>query len=442
MCMLADVGNYFIKLEEMIVKDQVLRCADSSLSAYLKEKVVFKLSLDEVIKLAENFQAIHGKSSRSKSVSNETVRPGSFKTGTNVKTNKDYVSKCFACGKDGHIAKLCKSKFSNFVFDSKNQSIISKAAQSFDTMTDRNKLICYQCGGTGNTVKECPSKFKGKNYIYKKTDLTAKAESININFAMQNSACYGGGLPLSIGKCNNKTVKVLRDTGTTAVLVKSCLVNPDYFIDKNVLLQFADDSQVMARQAKVYIKSIFVTGSVEEICLSDLPFDVLIGNVPGAKYACSAQDNKIDSVVAECDNDDMHISCAVQTRAQKRDEFCNDLFTNISKQSIKIDMTNISTSNFVRMQASDCKLRPCFKKSTEVCKNFQRYVLHNGVLIKLSNKGKNSKDIVKQIVLPSCLINKVIRLAHDTIMSGHLGVSKTQKRVLNNFLARGVLRYF
>ena len=43
-----------------------------------------------------------------------------------------------------------------------------------------------------------------------------------------------------------------------------------------------------------------------------------------------------------------------------------------------------------------------------------------------------------QLVIPESFREKVLRLAHETLMSGHLGIKKTMDRVLTEFFWPGV----
>ena len=42
-------------------------------------------------------------------------------------------------------------------------------------------------------------------------------------------------------------------------------------------------------------------------------------------------------------------------------------------------------------------------------------------------------DVVKQVVVPTCLRHKVMTLAHDSILAGHLATKKTSEKILTNF---------
>ena len=43
-----------------------------------------------------------------------------------------------------------------------------------------------------------------------------------------------------------------------------------------------------------------------------------------------------------------------------------------------------------------------------------------------------------QLVIPESFREKVFRLAHETLISGHLGIKKTMDRVLTEFFRPGV----
>ena len=45
---------------------------------------------------------------------------------------------------------------------------------------------------------------------------------------------------------------------------------------------------------------------------------------------------------------------------------------------------------------------------------------------------------MQQVVVPNGLRNKVMALAHDSILGGHLGTKRTVDKVLSNFFWPGV----
>ena len=51
---------------------------------------------------------------------------------------------------------------------------------------------------------------------------------------------------------------------------------------------------------------------------------------------------------------------------------------------------------------------------------------------------ENSK--VKQVLVPKCLQILILKLSHETVYAGHLGIHKTQERILARFYWSSVLR--
>ena len=64
--------------------------------------------------------------------------------------------------------------------------------------------------------------------------------------------------------------------------------------------------------------------------------------------------------------------------------------------------------------------------------NDKNYEIENILLHKLK---RNKEEIIKnkQLVLSDKLKIKIMELAHDSKMSGHLGAKKTQDRISSNF---------
>jgi len=415
MCNMCSVEKDFVKFEEMVIKDQLLRCIDKNLAEFLKERDIFQMSFDDVVKISENFQAVHGKTTQN------NRKPLAAAFNTNMVSERG----CFSCGKSGHTFKDCPSKINNDgeKFKNNNVNVNTKLVRNSNSSTVRS---CYNCKSVDHLVKDCPHK------IYKNRVAT-NSDTVEINFTLNSK--QSNNLPVTFGKCNNKPARVLRDTGSTAVLVKTSFVKPSFFTGKSINLKFADGRVKVAPKAKIYLKCGYLNGFVEAACLDELPFDVLVGNVPGASCACSK--SNCDDVFADNSQDSSFV-CAVVTRNQAKLDNQPPLEFRAGFDSVKLDMTNLSAANLIDMQLNDESLRRCFKKTAQVSETYPKFVKINDVLVRLANSSNNIKDLLNQIVLPKELRVKVMKLAHDTVMSGHLGVGKTQSRVLNHFYWPGV----
>ena len=62
-----------------------------------------------------------------------------------------------------------------------------------------------------------------------------------------------------------------------------------------------------------------------------------------------------------------------------------------------------------------------------------KFVLKKDLMYRQFTKGNK---LSLQLVIPESFREKVLRLAHETLMSGHLSIKKTMDRVLTEFSAR------
>ena len=63
-----------------------------------------------------------------------------------------------------------------------------------------------------------------------------------------------------------------------------------------------------------------------------------------------------------------------------------------------------------------------------------KFVLKKDLMYRQFTKGNK---LTLQLVIPESFREKVLRLAHETLMSGHLGIKKTMDRVLTEFFWPG-----
>ena len=317
MCTLAKVEADFTKLEELVIKDQILRSAEKNLSEYLKEKDIFKVSLDKVAEMGDNFQAIHGR---------RQVQAGSGRV--------EGSPKCFICSSHLHLARECPRN---------------------DTPTEpkedlKKRIQCYNCKEmAGHLARNCPQKQGGKVF----------EASFTSNMDMTKR-----DLPVVSGKCNGKNVNILRDTGCTYVLVRKHLVKPNFMSGETITLKLADNRLITVPKAEIYLKSKFYNGTIEAACMSELPFDVIIGNVKGAHCACGPKnDNSKNLANMALDSTESYDHACVVTRAQAQEEVLNfPRSYKIGKGEIKLDVINMKTKDFVKLQQNDPTLKPYFKK--------------------------------------------------------------------------------
>ena len=148
----------------------------------------------------------------------------------------------------------------------------------------------------------------------------------------------------------------------------------------------------------------------------------MIGNTAGAQPP--DRPRRIDAVKQ---------SAAVTTRAQAKN-------SNKPPKSIKIDtelkwaITN--RDEFQKAQLEDKSLDKLREANEEkYCGRGRSHVAQKkGLLYRYyEHPNVNNGKEVGQLVVPKVLRKKIMELAHETMMSGHMGIKKTTDRILSNF---------
>ena len=90
-------------------------------------------------------------------------------------------------------------------------------------------------------------------------------------------------MPVMMGTLNGTSVEVLRDTGCTGVVTKKAFVKKEQYTGQYKVMIRIDNSRVKAPTAKVKVDTPYYSGVVEAVCLDDALYDLVIGNIDGAK---------------------------------------------------------------------------------------------------------------------------------------------------------------
>ena len=97
-------------------------------------------------------------------------------------------------------------------------------------------------------------------------------------------------MPTSIGMFGNKSVTVLRDTGYSGVIVKKELVAEGQLTGKVGYIMTVARTLLKAPFANVEISTPYYSGRVEALCLRDPLYQLIIGNILGARAADNSDD--------------------------------------------------------------------------------------------------------------------------------------------------------
>ena len=348
-----------------------------------------------------------------------------------------------------------------------------------------NKIICYYCRQEGHVKTQCPKlKEKDKsqpnglvrtasacmqNHIVHDFDYTKQSDEVRdvVDHHDEVDERYKDFVSRGVVKFSvddELPVMILRDTGATQTLLVAdeLSLGTKNFTGKNVLIQDVNGGYKPVPLYNIELNSMLVSGTVIVGIVAELPMrgiSLLLGNdLAGGKVLPSpivCDSPMEDSVTENLEKEIPGIfpSCVV-TRAQamkekeKEDEddgevMLGDTFfreLNESREDPIPTETVFSQPALIEAQekAEDLKrLRDIALSAEEAANVSQCYYTKSGVLMrKWSPPGRPTDEdwtAVHQVVVPPSYRKEILRLAHDIPMAGHLGVRKTEARILAHF---------
>jgi hypothetical protein len=175
----------------------------------------------------------------------------------------------------------------------------------------------------------------------------------------------------------------------------------------------------------VKIDTPYFTGNVEAWCLENPLYSLIIGNIPKARDPKDPDKNW-----------NPNQTNAVVTRQQASNRGKNSKPLCVPK----IFNSDISPGDIEAAQKDDetlAKIRSLVGREDD--NSNVSYIRKRGIIYRIfqSDKSENGKRLT-QLVVPRRFRSKVLSLAHESIMTGHLGVSRTTKKVLAEFFWPGV----
>ena len=162
-------------------------------------------------------------------------------------------------------------------------------------------------------------------------------------------------------------------------------------------------------------------------------YDVIIGNVNGVKDAEMNKDTS-ESKTETIQEDDIEESHAVLTRQQKKLKVTKPLHVPTA-----IDLS-MSVNDIMKLQVEDETLK-AIRQQVQPHQNSEGqdetyFFIDKGLLFRQHQEKKGVTR--KQLVLPKTMRSNVMKIAHESTMAGHQGISTTLSRVTTQFWWPGI----
>jgi len=87
-------------------------------------------------------------------------------------------------------------------------------------------------------------------------------------------------MPVTDGLLENQPVRILRDTGCSAVIVRGSLVSETKHTGQEARCVLIDGTIRRAPVAQVFLDTPYFTGVTDAVCMKNPLFDVIVGNIP------------------------------------------------------------------------------------------------------------------------------------------------------------------
>ena len=478
-CSSKKIGSDYPKLRQLMLVEEFKRCINSDVKSFLDEKEVE--TLEKAARLADDYTLTRKVSFVGKANPRKPFYP----------TSGHKPSPSLQSGNSSQNVPKPKPPGENKGHNPLSQPICNYCKQSGHIVSDcpvlkrkREKQEGLKPTGLTSLKLTPQSYFKDQNPVQAKEPETDSVMEIYEPFLSD------GFVSLSSDFAQSTPITILRDTGASQSLI---LADTLPFSEKtssgtSVLIQGVECGFVNVPLHNIYLSSDLVKGPVAVGIRQTLPFKgvhLLLGNdLAGDKVVVNplvtdtpCMDQSPDPIEQELP--DLYPSCAVTRTMTKKamltenqsdvdltDSFIGQSFKNEITRSLSHnlpehqtdsnDSTSVSDhfpsslveeghdirsrSQLSKEQHKDPETSPLFQKAvseTDLAQDPICFYIKNGILMRKWRSPEVSADdewaVNHQIVVPKIYRSEILSLAHETPMSGLLGINKTYHKILNLF---------
>ena len=437
---MASIEKSYEGLQDLILREQLTFICNRDLELFLRERE--PKSLEQASKLADQYKEAryvdivsltYKNNERSRSRSNSESRSRSrspTRRGPN-QGNQGYPRprvRCYNCG-GPHVRRFCPQL---------KQGIMKAGAVDYRRSRSPTRKVTFQTqepevpkeetakDGNQNTEPKvcgaCLILTDAVNYSQATTNEREMVKTSVWSPIKVSSVSSLSEMSTVQGFVGEKPVEVLRDTGCSGVIVSKDLVPESAYTGRSQTMVMEDYSSRVVPEVKVSIDTPYYKGEVLALCVEKPLVGLIIGNIPGARERNNPDINWVPTL-------------AVQTRAQAKRE---GVTSKLKTPSI-IDRT-ITPAQISKAQKDDvsltttrgrCEANETIGKATFLKKNDLLYR-------KFSSPNVEHGRTFTQLIVPQQYRTLVMKLAHESVMAGHLAIKRTMQKVLSEFYWPGI----
>lgn len=433
---LSETEKTYAAIRNRVVAEQFLNCCNPKLVVFLKEKRLH--ALDDLAESTDGFLEAQGVKNLggTRDEMNPQPNPSANSLGPrNLRDGQHAPRKCYLCNRVGHLAADCRR--------STGGGIIT--------------LTCQLCRKRGHKTEDCRFRQQDRaasivcpeerTAAPQREDKKIKEEEAPVAIASSTTNSFDRMLVVE-GELRGQKIAVLRDSGANAVLVRRSLVPDEDLTGEFSTIMLVDSTVRCVPEAVIEISTPYYSGKVSAKCLENPLYDLILGNVPGVRNVDSPdtqwferapvlEPSGVSEPRQEKEGSTHKGNIEAKTAAVKR-----STRGEAEKPALKVPTIGplqVTPSELAKQQEKDPSLQVCYRHvGAEWRRNrtVYEFQIRDGLLYRRCqfNPGRE----VIQLVVPQGLRHTVLGLAHDSIMAGHQGTSRTLARIAEEFFWPGM----
>ena len=348
---LSETDKTYEGLRDLILSEQFLATRSPELRTFLKERPC--TSIKELGVSASRYLEAHSRQLKDMSRKANVSR---------VQTLPQTKVTCSYCHRLGHSIRECRTKKQNEI--SQSQEYRKPGEEKRNSVanvgTERARVRCFKCDSTGHIARDCPRLIRSERVAcIRDSQCTGKkAETVGCIEVAKEEGCKrcefaAAGkvvsqvvelanesvMPFCQGKIGTQVVKALRDSGCSCVIVKRKFVKDGQLTGEIRSVKQLLGTTERVPVARVTVDTPYLVGDVDALCVNESLYDLVIGNVPGAREPFRP-------------NSEWEMAGAMQTRAQSK--------KHKQIQPLKVkesDVMEISVEEMSKLQRQDESLK-------------------------------------------------------------------------------------
>ena len=268
------IGNYLDKwiqtaaatnynlLKTLIIKEQFLDMCPKNVAIYLNESPT--VNIKDLCERAERFLQAHNQKLNMEYQS-KPVRDG----GQERELKEDQRRVCYNCGKPGHIKAKCRNEGGD------------------------NEQQCSKCKMFGHLAEVCRNSSEFSGMLGTKRWCTVNAYKQGnrhtkiTNPKNEEERVTQENLKVVKGNVNHHIADTLRDSGCSTICVNKKLILPRQLTGRYRKCKLMDGTEKRYEVARVDLDTPYIKqDQVAVLCVEDLEFDIIVGEVSGARCQC------------------------------------------------------------------------------------------------------------------------------------------------------------